>query len=115
MSLRREVLFYVHTTNFFVVIASRIDKRLHAIALRGEGATNGAIALKLDTATKVVSHWVSAYCKNGIQALLGGKYGGNRRNMSITEEAAFLGGYKKQAELGQIVEVSTIKAAYEKK
>ena len=93
----------------------KVDKRLHAIELRGEGATNGAIALKLDTSTKVVSHWVSAYCKNGIQALLGGKYGGNRRNMSMSEEAAFLEGYKKQAEQGQIVEVSAIKAAYEEK
>ena len=93
----------------------KIDKRLHAIELRGEGATNSMIALKLDTSAKVVSHWVSAYCKNGIQALLGGKYGGNRRNMSISEEAAFLEEYKKQAEQGQIIEVGTIKAAYEKK
>jgi len=93
----------------------RIDKRLHAIQLRGEGVKNPAIAEKLDTSAKVVSRWVSAYWKDGIQALMGGKYGGNRRNMSITEEEAFLYEYKKQAEQGQIIEVGAIKAAYEKR
>ena len=68
------------------VTDKRVDRRLHAIQLRGEGAKNPAIAKKLDTSAKVVSRWVSAYCKEGIQALMGGKYAGNRRNMSIAEE-----------------------------
>jgi transposase len=93
----------------------KADKRLHAVQLRGEGYKNPAIALKLDTSTRVVSHWVSAYCKDGIQSLLGGKYGGNRRNMSIAEEAAFLEEFKKQAEEGQLIEVGAIKAAYERR
>ena len=93
----------------------KIDKRLHAIELRGAGATNKTIALKLDTSAKVVSHWVSVYCKKGVGALIGGKYGGNRRNMSISEEKALLETFKKQAEQGQIIEVSAIKAAYEEK
>jgi transposase len=93
----------------------QVDKRLHAIQLRGEGAKNEAIAKKLDTSAKVVSHWVSAYCTKGLEALMGGKYGGNRRNMSKTEEAAFLAEYKKAAAQGEIIEVSVIKAAYEKK
>jgi transposase len=93
----------------------KVDKRLQAIQLRGEGNKNPAIADKLDTSAKVVSHWVSAYCKYGIEALMGGKYGGNRRNMSVAEEEMFLAEYKKQAEEGQIIEVSAIKAAYEAK
>jgi transposase len=93
----------------------KIDKRLHAIQLRGEGAKNPAIAVKLDTSAKVVSHWISAYSREGVQALMGGKYGGNRRNMSLLEEEAFLGEYKKLAEQGQLVEVGAMKAAYEKK
>lgn len=92
----------------------KIDKRLYAVELRGEGLNNSEIASKLDTSPKVVSHWVSAYCKKGIEALKGGKYGGNRRNMSFAEEEAFLAPYKKQAESGQLVEVSQMKAAYEK-
>jgi len=93
----------------------RVDKRLYAVQLRGDGYKNAVIALKLDTSAKVVSHWVSAYCKDGIEALLGGKYGGNRRNMSIAEETAFLQEYKKHAEEGQLIEVGAIKAAYEAK
>lgn len=93
----------------------KIDKRLHAVQLRGEGMKNEAIATKLDTASRVVSRWVSDYCNNGIDALMGGKHGGNRRNMSIDEEIAFLSGYKNDAELGRIVEITEIKRAYEEK
>ena len=93
----------------------RVDRRLHAIQLRGEGVKNPEIAIKLDTSAKVVSRWVSAYWKDGIQALVGGKYVGNRRNMSLSEEEDFLDEYKKQAEQGQIVEVGAMKAAYEEK
>ena len=93
----------------------KMDRRLHAVQLRDEGYKNPQIAQKLDTSAKVVSHWISAYCKEGVQALLGGKYGGNRRNMSLAEEAAFLEAFKKQAEQGQIIEVGAIKAAYEAK
>jgi len=35
--------------------------------------------------------------------------------MSISEEEAFLSQYKKQAEQGQMIEVSSMKAAYEEK
>lgn len=93
----------------------KIDKRLHAIQLRGEGMKNRDIAAKLDTTAKVVSRWVSSYCKEGIGTLTGGKYGGNRRNMSISEEEAFLAEYKQLAEQGKIIEVIAIKAAYEAK
>jgi transposase len=93
----------------------RIDKRLHAIELRGKELSNEEIASKLDTSPKVVSRWVSAYCREGIQALMGGKYVGNRRNMSLAEEAAFLLPFKEQARQGRLVEVGAIKAAYEEK
>lgn len=93
----------------------RIDKRLHAIQLRGEGLKNPAIAAKLDTSAKVVSHWVSDYCREGLQSLLGGKHGGNRRNMSIAAETELIAAYKDQAEQGQMIEVGAIKAAYEEK
>ena len=93
----------------------RIDKRLHAIQLRGEGYKNPAIAAKLDTVPKVVSRWVSAYCNGGIDALLIKQSNGRPRQISHEEESAFLENYKKQAEQGQIIEVSAIKAAYEEK
>lgn len=93
----------------------RIDKRLHAVQLRGEGLKNPEIASKLDTSPRVVSRWVAAFSKKGIEALMGGKYGGNRRNMSLAAEEEFLVEYKALAEKGQLVEVSAIKAAYEAK
>jgi len=93
----------------------KADKRLYAVQLRGEGMTNPSIAAKLDTSPKVVSNWVSSYIKNGISSLIGGKYGGNRRNMSFSEEEAFLDPFKNAAEAGQIIEVSAIKSAYEEK
>ena len=93
----------------------RVDKRLHAVQLRGQGMKNPEIAEKLDTAAKVVSRWVCAYEKGGLEALLGKKRGGNRRNMSFVEEAALLEPFRKQAEAGQLVEVSEIRAAYVEK
>jgi transposase len=92
----------------------RVDKRLWAIQLRGEGMKNPRIAEKLDTSAKVVSRWVSAYCKSGITALLGGKFGGNRRNMSFESETQFLSEFETIASKGQIVEVGEIEKAYEK-
>jgi transposase len=91
----------------------KIDKRLHAVELRGRGLKNPEIAAKLDTSADVISIWVSRYVKDGITALVGWNYGGNRRNLSLDEEAAFLAKYKEQAETGQIVDVGEIKAAYE--
>jgi len=98
-----------------VVTDKRTDRRLHAVQLSGEGQENPETASKSDCSAKVVSRWISAYCKDGIEALTGGKYGVNRRNMSTVEEEAFLAEYKKQAEQGQITEVGTMKAAYEAK
>jgi transposase len=91
----------------------KVDKRMYAVQIRGEGMKNPEIADNLDTSAKVVNRWVSAYCKGGIQALQRGKYGGNRR--SFEEEAVLLSEFKECAEKGQIVEVSEIKNAYEKK
>jgi len=91
----------------------RVDKRLHAVELRGKGMNNTEIAEKLDTASRVVSRWVSAYCNKGIEALLRGKFGCNRRNMSLEEEANILSAFEERAKNGQLVETSEIKQAYE--
>ena len=90
----------------------KVDKRLHAVQLRGEGMKNQEIAEKLDTTHRMVSSWVSAYAKGGIEALLAKKRIGNHRNMSLEEEKEFLSKYFIQAEKGQIVEVNEIKKEY---
>ena len=91
----------------------RVDKRLWAVQLRGEGMRNPEIAEKLDTSAKVVSRWGSAYSKGGIEALMGGKFGGNRRNMSLEDETQFLAEFDTRAKSGQLIETGEIKQAYE--
>ena len=91
----------------------KVDRRLHAVQLRGEGLTNDEIAQKLDTSDKMVSQWVSAYINNGgIAALLPKERIGMHRNLSIEEEKEFLSAYTKQAEAGQIIDLNKLKAAY---
>ena len=91
----------------------KVDRRLYAVQLRGEGLTNDEIAQKLDTSDKMVSQWVSAYINNGgIAALLPKERIGMHRNLSIEEEKEFLSAYTKQAEAGQIIDLNGLKAAY---
>jgi transposase len=93
----------------------QVDKRLHAVQLRGEGKNNAAIAEQLETSSDVVSRWVSEYSKGGVAALLAKKRQGNRRNMSYEEEAEIIAAFEKRAEAGQVVEVSEIEKAYREK
>ena len=90
----------------------KVDKRLYAVQLRGEGKRNHEIAEKLDTSAKMVSQWVSAYINNGIEALLPKKRIGNHRNLSIEEETDLLSTFSEQAKSGQMVDVNDLKAAY---
>ena len=91
----------------------KVDRRLYAVQLRGEGLTNDEIAQKLDTSDKMVSQCVSAYINNGgIAALLPKERIGMHRNLSIEEEKEFLSAYTKQAEAGQIIDLNELKAAY---
>jgi transposase len=93
----------------------KVDKRLYAIQLRGEGHKNSEIAEKLDTSSKVVSRWVAAFSNGGIEALLPGKFGGNHRNATPEEELAFMEQFRTAAEKGQIISVSEIAEAYDKR
>lgn len=93
----------------------QVEKRLHAVLLRGQGKKNAEIAKQLETSSKVVSRWVSLYVKEGLDSLLPKKREARRRNMSYAEEEGLLSSFEEQAKLGRVVEVSDIKAAYEKK
>jgi transposase len=92
-----------------------IENRLKALVLRAEGKTLTQIAEATEYHPAYVSQLVSQYCNQGLSAIVENHYTGNRRNMSYDEEEAFLADYKKLAEQGQLVEVSTIKKAYEEK
>ena len=72
-----------------------MDRRLHAVQLRGEGLTNHEIAEKLDTSDKMVSQWVSAYINDGgIEKHCFPKSESEcTRNLSFEEEKEFLSAY----------------------
>jgi len=92
-----------------------VERRLKALLMRAEGRSCNEVAKATDYHPTYVSNLVSIYCRLGLAAIVENHYPGNRRNMSLEEEAAFLETYKQQAEQGQIIEVSVIKKAYEEK
>ena len=61
-----------------------------------------------------ISQLTVKYRAGGIEAISGNHYGGNRWNMSVSEEASLLEPFQEKAEKGEIVEVSEIKASYER-
>lgn len=93
----------------------RIEKRLKALILRSEGKTNQEVSALCELHLTNVSKLIAAYCTDGLDAIIGNHYHGNRRNMSPEEEVAFLEPFKEPAAQGQIVETGAIKAAYEEK
>jgi len=93
----------------------QVEKRLYAVKLRAEGKTNKEIAEILETSSDVISYWVSLYKKQGIKGLLPKPKTGRPTQISFEEEAKMLAEFDAQAEAGQMVEVSDIKAAYQKK
>jgi len=91
-----------------------VEKRLRALTLHAEGETRESVAAKTGYVKSYVSELVSKFCNKGIEAVTGNHYKGNRRNLSLTEEATLLEGFMQTAEVGQVVGVSEIKQAYEK-
>ena len=89
-----------------------IDKWLEVLLLHAEGKKRKEIAAKTGYKEQYVSELVREYCKVGLAEFARKQYKGNHRNMSLTEEKAFLEPYKEAAEAGQIVEASEIEAAY---
>jgi transposase len=93
-----------------------LRKKLEVLQLRMEGYRNAEISGITKYSKSRVSALACIYAKDGIAYFRQeNRQGGNRRNMSCDEEAAFLFAYKELAEQGQIVEVSEIKRAYEEK
>ena len=93
-----------------------IYRRLEAVALRAEGKSNAEIAEITKYHPKRVSQLVSQYCNEGIETLMSdGRKGGNHRYMSRVAETELLDKLKNVSESGQVITVSDIRAAYDKK
>ena len=93
----------------------RAEFRLHALQLRAEGKKSKEIAKEMGISAPYISQLSAKYFKDGIEAISGNHYGGNRRNMSYEEEEGILKPFYEKAEKGQMVEISEIKAAYQEK
>ena len=92
----------------------RVDKRLSVLELRCERNSLKDISAATGYAISHISNLIRLYFEEGLEAVVGNHYHGNRRNMSIEEEAELLAGFQKQAEEGQVLETRVIAEAYEK-
>ena len=91
------------------------EKRMKVLVLHAQGEKRSAIAEKTGYVTSYISAIVSKYSKYGLASIIDNHYAGNHRNLTYEEEEALLEPFKKAAAAGQIVEVGTIKAAYEER
>ena len=91
----------------------RVERRLRAIELRALGQSLKDVGYACDYHPSYVTTLVAKYREGGLKAIVDNHYRGNRRNMSVEEEATILEPFRKQAEAGKLVEISEIKAAYQ--
>ena len=92
----------------------RVETRLKALQMRAEGEKATVIAAQVGFHPGHITHLVQKYRSGGLEAITGNHYHGNRRNMSVENEAQLLEPFLVQSEKGQIVVVNEIKEAYEK-
>ena len=92
----------------------RIEKRLQVLELRIEGKNLKDISAATGFAISHISSLIRQYYEEGLEAITGNHYHGNRRNMSVAEEAALLAQFQKRAEQGQMLNTREIADAYEK-
>ncbi|ANU47083.1 helix-turn-helix domain-containing protein [Enterocloster clostridioformis] len=92
----------------------RAEKRLYALGLRAAGKSAEEVSAATGFHRAYITQLTAKYRAGGIEAISGNHYGGNRRNMSEEEEASLLAPFREKEEKGQVVEVSEIKASYER-
>lgn len=93
----------------------KIDRQLYALILHAEGYTGKYIAEVTGLSRQYLYELYRKYLTKGINGIIESHYGGNRRNMTFDEEAAFLEQFVDDADGGHITDVSEIKAAYDEK
>ncbi len=92
----------------------QVDRRLKALELQASGNSAKEISAITGFHPAYISQLMAKYRDGGIEAITGNHYGGNRRNMSVEGEAELLEPFRQRASQGQLIEISEIKAAYEK-
>ncbi len=92
---------------------NRAVKRLLALELRAKGSSAKEVAEATGFHEASVSRLVAKYRDKGLEGITGNHYHGNRRNMSVEEEAAILEPFRTRAEQGERIETREIAAAYQ--
>lgn len=92
-----------------------VEKRLRVLSLKADGATYKEIMSATGYCKANVAKILKEYYEKGLSEIVTRKYYGNHRNLSLEEESKLLDSFAEKAELGQIIEVKEIKAAYEEK
>ena len=82
--------------------------------LRRERRSLKDISIATGFSISHISSLIRLYVAEGLEAVTGNNYHGNRRNMSIEEESALLEQFQKRAEQGQLLNIHEIADAYEK-
>ena len=96
------------------VKSAKAYRRMEAVALRGEGKTNGEIGEITGFHPDWVGRLAKRYCTEGLDSLIeDGRKGGNHRNMSEESAKEFLAGFEEQAKRGEIITAEKIAAAYD--
>ena len=90
-----------------------VDRRLRALLMRAKGKTLAEVAQATEYSFSNITKLVRKYRAGGLAAIVENHYRGNHRNMSYEEETALLKPFEKEAEAGQMVEVSKIEAVYQ--
>ena len=90
----------------------KIEKRLQVLEMHGEGKSQKEIQEITGFCRSYINKIVKTYLEEGIAAVGESHYQGNRRNLSIEEEAEILAPFAEAAAAGHMIEVSRIKAAY---
>ena len=91
----------------------RVEMRLKALELRAKGHEAKAVAQMTGFHSAYITTLVAKYRKKGLEYISENHYNTNRQNMSAEQEAEILAPFEEQAEHGEVIEISIIKAAYQ--
>ena len=91
----------------------RVEARLKALELWAKGHEAKEVSQMTGFHAASVPALVAKYREKGLEYLSVNHYNGNRRNMSVEQEAEILAPFEEQAEQGEVIEISIIKAAYQ--
>ena len=109
---KREITRHMTKANKRKIKDINSYNRLLALHMRAMGKRNKEISEIVGFSVQYITELVSKYMNEGMDAILIDKRTGNNRNMSFSEEKAFLDQFVELAEAGQILSINVIMQKY---